>query len=61
MAARQYWTAGRWVRVTDDLGTTKYVGINQPVRLMDELAAMPEQQRAHGDATDADRAGRSAT
>jgi hypothetical protein len=32
--------------VTDDLGSTKYVGINQPVRLMDELAAMPEQQRA---------------
>jgi hypothetical protein len=46
MAARQYWTAGRWVRVTDDLGSTKWVGINQPVRLMDELAAMPEQQRA---------------
>jgi hypothetical protein len=46
MAARQYWTAGRWVRITDDLGTTKYVGINQPVRLMDELAGMPEQQRA---------------
>jgi hypothetical protein len=46
MAARQYWTAGRWVRVTDDLGSTRWVGINQPVRLMDELAAMPEQQRA---------------
>ena len=46
MAARQYWTAGRWVRVTDDLGSTKYVGVNQPVRLMDELAAMPEAQRA---------------
>ena len=46
MAARQYWTAGRFVHVTDDLGSTKYVGINQPVRLMDELAAMPEQQRA---------------
>ena len=46
MAARKYWGAGRWVRVTDDLGSTKYVGVNQPVRLMDELAAMPEQQRA---------------
>lgn len=46
MAARQYWTAGRWVRVTDDIGSTRWVGINQPVRLMDELAAMPEQQRA---------------
>jgi hypothetical protein len=46
MAARQYWTAGRWVRVTDDLGATRWTGINQPVRLMDELAAMPMQQRA---------------
>ena len=26
--------------------STKYVGVNQPVRLMDELAAMPEAQRA---------------
>jgi hypothetical protein len=34
------------VHVTDDLGNTKYVGINQPVRVMDELAALPEQQRA---------------
>lgn len=47
MAARQYWTAGRWVRVTDDIGSTRWVGINQPVRLMDELAAMPEDQRAN--------------
>ena len=38
-AARQRSTAGRFVHVTDDLGTTvKYVGINQPVRSMDELA-----------------------
>ena len=46
MAARQYWTAGKWVRVTDDLGNTKYVGINQPVTLQDELAKMPDQHRA---------------
>jgi len=45
-AARQYWTTGKWVRVTDDLGTTKYVGINQPVTLQDKLAEMPDQQRA---------------
>ena len=51
MAARQYWTAGRLVQVTDDLGSTQYVGINQPVRLMDELADMPEQQRRQGDAS----------
>jgi hypothetical protein len=46
MAARQYWTAGRWVRVTDDIGTTQWVGINRPVTVRDELAAMPEEQRA---------------
>lgn len=46
MAARQYWTAGKWVRVTDDLNETRWVGINQPIRVMDRLAAMPEQQRA---------------
>jgi hypothetical protein len=46
MAARQYWGAGRWVRVTDELNATRWVGINQPVRLMDALADMPEQQRA---------------
>ena len=37
MAAREYWTAGKWVRVTDDLNETRWVGINRPVRLMDKL------------------------
>ena len=32
--------------VTDDLNETRWVGINRPVRLMDKLADMPEQQRA---------------
>lgn len=45
MAAREYWTAGRWVRVTDDLGNTRFVGINRQVTLQDELAGLPEQQR----------------
>ena len=45
MAAREYWTAGKWVRVTDDLNETKWVGINQPIRVMDRLAEMPEQMR----------------
>ncbi len=44
-AAREFWTAGKWVRVTDDLGQTRWVGINTPVRLMDHLAEMDEQQR----------------
>ena len=46
MAAREYWKAGKWVRVTDDLNETRWVGINRPVRLMDRLADMPPQQRA---------------
>src|SRR6185369_11308574 len=28
MAAREYWTGGKWVRVTDSLNDTKWVGIN---------------------------------
>jgi len=46
MGARQYWSAGKWVRVTDDLGSVRWVGINRQVTLQDELAGMPEQQRA---------------
>ena len=46
MGARQYWSAGKWVRVTDDLGSIRWVGINRQVTLQDELAEMPEQQRA---------------
>jgi hypothetical protein len=46
MACREWWKAERWLRVTDDLGKLKFVGINRQVRLMDELGAMPEQQRA---------------
>jgi hypothetical protein len=45
MAAREHWTGGKWVRVTDDLNTTRWVGINRPVTLQDELAQMPQQQR----------------
>lgn len=46
MAAREFWSPGKWVRVTDDLGATRWVGINRAVTLRDELAEMPEQQRA---------------
>jgi hypothetical protein len=46
MAVRQSWTAGKWVRVTDDLGSTRWVGINTPETVRDKLAAMPDQQRA---------------
>ena len=46
MAVRQYWTGERWVRVTDDLGNLAWVGLNRRVTLQDELASMPEGQRA---------------
>ena len=46
MAAREFWTGGKWVRVTDELQDTRWVGINRPITLQDELAQMPEQQRA---------------
>jgi hypothetical protein len=46
MAAREYWTGGKWVRVTDDLNETKWVGINQPIRVMDKLAEMDPEMRA---------------
>jgi hypothetical protein len=45
-AAREYWTAGKWVRVTDSLQDTRWVGINRQVTLQDELAQMPTEQRA---------------
>ena len=46
MAAREYWGAGKFVRVTDDLGATRWVGVNMPITLQDRLAAMDDQQRA---------------
>lgn len=45
MAARESWSAGKWVRVTDDLGATRWVGINRAVTVKDALAEMPEEQR----------------
>jgi hypothetical protein len=46
MAAREYWTAGKWVRVTDDLQDTRWVGINRPITVQDKLAAMSPEERA---------------
>ncbi len=46
MAAREFWTQGKWVRITDDLQETRWIGINQPIRLMDRLAEMPDANRA---------------
>jgi hypothetical protein len=34
---RQFWTAPRWVRITDDPHAPAWVGLNRPVTLADEL------------------------
>ncbi len=34
---RQFWTAPRWVRITDDPNAPQWVGLNRPVTLADEL------------------------
>jgi hypothetical protein len=46
MAAREFWSGERWIRVTDDLGKMQFLGLNRQVTLRDELAQMPEDQRA---------------
>lgn len=46
MACREHWKGQKWLRVTDDMGATQWVGLNRPVTLGEDLAAMPEEQRA---------------
>lgn len=35
---RQFWTEERWIRVTDDEKNVKFVGLNRPVTVRDNLA-----------------------
>lgn len=46
---RQYWTAPRWVRITDDENSPQFVGLNQPITLEDamqrELGAVPPEMQ----------------
>lgn len=46
MCVRQFWDGQRWLRVTDDNGTSKFVGINSPVTFGDALARLPPDQQA---------------
>jgi len=46
MRIRQFWTAERWVRVTDDDGGVKFLGLNRQVTLGDDLMALPPEVRA---------------
>ncbi len=41
---RQTWTEERWIRVTDDKRNTRFVGINQPFTVRDQLKELPEEQ-----------------
>lgn len=43
---RQYWTAEKWVRVTDDENNLKWVGLNLPVTLGEKLMQMPQAEAA---------------
>lgn len=43
---KQYWTAEKWVRVTDDDRNLRWVGLNRPMTLGDKLAEMPPEEAA---------------
>ncbi len=50
---RQFWTEERWIRVTDDERNIRFVSLNQPVTLRDQLAEYPQEviaayARQHG-------------
>lgn len=44
MRIRQFWTAERWIRVTDDEANARFVGLNVPVTLEQKLGEMDQQQ-----------------
>lgn len=46
LACREFWTGERWIRISDDLNATQWVGLNRRITLQDELAAMPPEQMA---------------
>lgn len=41
---RQYWTAEKWVRVTDNDKNIKFVGLNQPVTMLDKVVEQAKGQ-----------------
>ncbi len=50
---RQYWTAEKWVRVTDDERNVRFAGLNRPVTMADDMVQQairsgspPEEARA---------------
>lgn len=51
---KQFWTEEKWIRVTDDMDSLRWVGFNQPITLaqhlnemqMDEASPLPMRQQA---------------
>ncbi len=41
---KQYWTAEKWVRITDDENNIKFVGLNQPVTMGEQMVEQAKQQ-----------------
>lgn len=44
MRIKQFWTDEKWIRVTDDDKNVKFVGLNHPVTLQEELQGMDPEQ-----------------
>lgn len=44
MLIRQFWTEERWVRVTDEERNARFVGLNRPITLQEQLGQMPQEQ-----------------
>lgn len=45
MRIKQFWTAEKWVRVTDDERNLKWVGLNKPVTLGEKLSQLPPEEQ----------------
>ena len=43
---RKYWTAEKWIRITDDDNNLKWVGLNKPVTKGEELLTQAQEQGA---------------
>lgn len=46
MAARQFFTEEKFIRITDDDRNVKFVGLNRKITVADMLADLPDEQRA---------------
>ena len=44
MRIKQFWREEKWVRVTDEESNARFVGLNRPVTLEEQLGNMPEEQ-----------------